>query len=268
MAQGNSNLLGMPHNAVWGLKQGCEDSPYTRQSNVEEEEELMKKRPATSLNSRHQVTLLSLPTELRDEVYAYLLASGHLSILRSSRQLSVEALRLIYTGAMLRVYVNSAEACRNIQPGETVAERIQNLQLYWHLSEFECRRNANQVIEFCQQRRENRVTCHVVLKFDLFRAALLKANDITALRSLRVFQNVVLETMLADPTQAESSAHFARLRKRTSSIFKVLGDQLEITLGTGDQRGDADDRYLVFHPSSASEEDFRKLPPSDTAYSW
>ncbi len=268
MAQSNSNLLRIPHNAVWGLNQRCEDSPYTRQGNVEEKEELTKKRPAKSLDPRPQVTLLSLPLELRDEVYAYLLASGHLSILRSSRQLSVEALRHIYTKTMLRVYVNSEEACRNIQPGKRDAERVQNLQLYWHLSDHECRRNAHQVFEFCQQRRENRVTCHVILKFAVFRAALLKADDIIALRNLRVFQNVVLETVIADPTQVVSSAHLAKLRKRTLSIFKVLGDQLEITLGPGDLRGDADDRHLVFHPSSVSKEDFHKLPPSDTAYSW
>ena len=268
MAQCNSNLLRMPHNTAWGSKQDCGDTPYTRQGNTEEKEELTQKRPATSLFPPHQVTLFSLPPELRDEVYAYLLASGHLSILRSSRQLSVEALRLIYTGAMLRVYVNSAEACRNIQPGNKVTEKIQNLQLYWYLSDYECRRNAHQVIEFCQQRRENRVTCHVILKFAVFRAALLKADDITALRSLRVFQNVVLETMIAEPTQAVSSAHFAKLRSRTLSIFKVLGDQLEMTLGPADHRGDADDQHLVFHPSSVSEEGFHKLPPSNTAYLW
>ncbi|KAL9065067.1 MAG: hypothetical protein Q9161_008486 [Pseudevernia consocians] len=228
------------------------------------------KDPATSSDPYRQATLLNLPPELRDEIHVYLLASGDLSILRSFRQLSVETLRLIYTGAILRFYVNSSEACRNIQPGEKAAERIQNLRLHWDLSDFDCHRNAHEVIEFCQkQQQKQRMTCHVILKFGAWRAALLNANDIAALRSLRVFRNVILETTVAkDSTQALSSGRLAKMRSRTLSILKVLGDVLEIALGPADHRGDADGRYLVFHPSSMSENRFHELPPSDRAYSW
>ena len=229
----------------------------------------MKER-ATSSDPYSQATLLSLPPELRDEIYAYLLASGDLSIVRSSRQLSVETLRLIYTGAMLRFYVNSAEACRNIQPGENAAERIQNLRLHWHLSDFDCHRNAHDVIRFCQNKqKKTRMTCHVILKFGAWRAALLNANDIAALRNLRVFRNVILETtVVKDSTQVLSSGVLAKLRSRTLRMLKVLGDVLGIALGPADHRGDPDGRYLVFHPSSMSETLFHELPPSDRAYSW
>lgn len=77
----------------------------------------------TGLDSHHQATLLGLPQELRDEIYFHLLASADLSILRSSHQISLEALEFLYTKATFRQYVNSAETHRNVQPSDKVAEK-------------------------------------------------------------------------------------------------------------------------------------------------
>ena len=73
-------------------------------------------KSATSPNHHNQATMLSLPRETRNENFAYPLAYCHFSILSSSRQLSVEALELIYSKAIFRVSVNSAQACHNIYP--------------------------------------------------------------------------------------------------------------------------------------------------------
>lgn len=225
-------------------------------------------KPTTSSNFHNQATLLSLPREMRNEIYAYLLASGHLTILRSSRQLSVEALELIYTKAIFRMLVNSRQACHNNLPGVKISEKIQNLQLDWHLSDFICQRNANEVIDFCKKQQQMLRTCHVTLRFGRWQAALLTADDIAALRSLRVFRRVVLETMIAGSTQPTPKWHLAQVKSRILSMFKTLNDQLRLALGPAEQMGDVDARCLVFRPSRMSETWFQELPRSTTAYGW
>lgn len=214
-------------------------------------------------------TLLSLPRELRDKIYGYLLASGDLQILRTSHQLSQEALESLYRKAVFRMYVNSADGSRNIKPSGNAADQIQNMKLQWDMSNFTCSRNACEVIDFCQKRQLTRKTCHVTLRLGLQRAALLSANDISALRNLRIFQKVVVKTMMRqDSTYATSSDRLARLRSRVLSMFRVLSDELGLALGPADQNGDADTRYLVFHPSRMVERRFDELPSSNTAFSW
>ena len=97
--------------------------------NSEQQEIEASIKPAISSGPHSHATLLDPPREMRNEIYVYLLASGHLSILRTSRQLSVEALELIYKEAIFRVFVNSAQACRNVHPRAKSARKIQNLQL-------------------------------------------------------------------------------------------------------------------------------------------
>lgn len=220
------------------------------------------------VNHRNGGPLLSLPRELRDEIYGYLLASGHLQVLRTSRQLSQEALESLYPKAIFRMYVNSADGSRNIKPSEIVADQIQNIKLQWDLSDHNCSRNAHELIDFCHKQEEMRMTCHVILLLGVRRAALLNANDISALRSLRVFRNVVLETIIKDSTQQIPSGRRAKLRSRILSMFRVLSDELGLTLGPADHRGDVDARHLVFHPPKMLETRFDELPPSNTAYSW
>lgn len=233
------------------MPQDCRNLLDTRKVNAEQKEEMTMDmeqpenrascRPATSSNPHDQATLLSLPREMRNEIYAYLLASGHLAILRSSRQLSVEALELIYTKAIFRVFVNSRQACHNYQPGVKVAEKIQNLQLDWHLSDFICQRNANEVIDFCQKQQQMLKTCHVILRFGTWQAALLTANDITALRNLRVLRQVVLETMIVGSTQPtpkwhlaqiQSRVHPAQIQSRVLSIFQQAKWSIATSFGT------------------------------------
>lgn len=227
-----------------------------------------KQRPANLFNPCSHFMLLELPQELRDEIYGYLVHSGDLAILQVSRQTTSEVLHRIYTKASFRFYVNSAEACRNVQPQENVALKIQNLELQWDLSNFDCQRNSHELITFCQKRGVTRNTCHIVLIADISRAALLNANDISALRNLRVFRTVTLETRIKDSTQAITSARLAKFRYRVLSMFRALGDKLKLTLGPADQRGDADARQLVFRPASMEGSQFGELPPSKTAYSW
>ena len=212
--------------------------------------------------------LLKLPRELRDEIYGYLLPSGHLTILRVSRQASLEALDRIYAKASFRFYVNSVEACRNIQPQENIARKIQNLELYWDLSDFNCQRNSHELITFCQIQGVTRNTCHVIMKGDTLRAALLNADDISALQSLRVFRTVILEIRIKESTQAITSRHLANFRRRAFRMFRMLGDELKLALGPAEKMGDADARRLVFHPASMWGSQFSELPPSKTAYSW
>ena len=132
-----------------------------------------KHRPANLFNPCSHSMLLKLPQELRDEIYGYLLHSGDLAILQVSRQTTSEVLYRIYTKASFRFYVNSAKACRNVQPQENVAQKIQNLELQWDLSNFDCRRNSHKLITFCQKQGVTRNTCHIVLIADISRAALL-----------------------------------------------------------------------------------------------
>ena len=209
--------------------------------------------------------LLKLPRELREEIYSYLLHSGDLAILRVSRQVSLEALDRIYTEGLFRFYVNSAEAYRNVQPHDFIANRIQNVLLYWDLSNFDCQRNSHELIPFCQKRGVTRNTCHVILDADALRAALLNASDISALYNLRAFRTVILETKIKTSTKGITSARLAKSRCRTLSMIRVLGDQLRLALGPADQRGDSHARRLVFHPASMWG---GEIPPSKTAYSW
>lgn len=226
------------------------------------------RKVTNEVNHRNGGPLLSLPRELRDEIYGYLLASGHLQVLRTSRQLSQEALESLYPKAIFRMYVNSTDGSRNIKPSENVADQIQNIKLQWDLSDHDCSRNAHELIDFCHKQGEMRMTYHVILLFGVRRAALLNANDISALRSSRVFRNVVLETIIKDSTQEIPSGRRAKLRSRILSMFRVLSDELGLTLGPADHRGDVDARHLVFHPPKMLGTRFDELPPSNTAYSW
>lgn len=216
-------------------------------------------RAATRANHYNGGTLFSLSRELRDEIYDYLLASGHLQILRTSRPLSQEALESLYRKAIFRLYVNSAHQSRNIWPSGNVAGQIQNIEVQWEMSDFNCSRNAHEVIDFCQNSQAARGTCHIILKFNTWRATLLNATDIFALRNLRVFQKVCFKSMMKDST---------KLRGRILKIFKMLSNELGLALGPADNREDVDAQYLVFHPSSISENRFDKLSVSKTAYSW
>lgn len=232
------------------------------------QQDTMSCRTATRGDPRNQDTLLRLPRELRDEIYDYLLASGHFQILTTSRQLSQEAVESLYREAVYRMYVNSADGHRNIKPSEEVAHQIQNLNLQWDMSNFDCSRNACDIIDFCQKRPATRRTCHVMLEFDAHRAALLNATDISALRSLRIFQKVVFTTTMTSSTWVTSGARLARLRRRIPGMFRTLSDELGLALGPADQRGDADIRCLVFHPSKMLEKRFDELPPSNRSYGW
>ena len=212
--------------------------------------------------------LLKLPRELREEIYSYLLHCGDLAILRVSRQASLEALDRIYTEGLFRFYVNSAEAYRNVQLQDCIANRIQNVLLYWDLSNFDCQRNSHELIPFCQKQGVTRSTCHVILDADRLRAALLNASDISALYNLRAFRTVILETRIKSSTIGISSARLAKFRCRTLSMIRVLGDQLRLALGPAVQGGDVDARRLVFKPGSLWGSQFGEIPPSKTAYSW
>ena len=80
-------------------------------------------------------TLLSLPRELRDEIYNYLLASGQLQILRTSRLLGQKAQEILYNKVTLRIRGNSVYYFRNIKSIENVTDRIQDVQLEWDLGD-------------------------------------------------------------------------------------------------------------------------------------
>lgn len=234
----------------------------------EQQENGVSRESATSSNPHNEATLLGLPREMRNEIYAYLLASGHLSILRASRQLSLEALELIYKEATFRLFVNSAQARHNVHPRVEVTGKIQTLQLIWHLADYDCQRNASEVMDFCGKQVETRMTCRVILKFGARRAALLNANDITALRSLRTFRHVVIETMDEDSMQAIPCSPFSILQCRILCMFSVLSEELRLALGPAEHRKDTGAHYLVFHPSRMSGNRFQELPQSTTAYSW
>lgn len=223
-------------------------------------------KPAICSNPHNQATLLGLPREMRNEIYTYLLASGHLSILRSCRQLSEEALELIYKEAIFRVSVNSAQSCHNVQPGVEDTEKIQNLQLDWQLSDFDCERNASEVIDFCQRQQQLLKTCHVILRFGPWRFALLSANDITALKSLRVFRNVIIEPVVNDSAEIIPDGLLPELQSRSFSMLTVLDNELQRVLGPAEYKGGASASCLVFHPSRMSVHRLQELPLSNTDY--
>lgn len=216
---------------------------------INHQQHTMLRRTAFGEDPHGQGTLRCLPRELRNEIYKYLLSSGELSILRTSHQLSLEALELLYTHGIFRMYVNSGKASRNIQPEDYIVRNIRNLELRWDLSDCECERNSRKVLDFCWIQQEARMVCHVILEFGALRAALLTAFDIFALQNLRVFRKVLLETAVEDSTAAIGSGRLARGQQRTLSILNVLTDELRLELGPADQRGDADEKHLVFQPS-------------------
>ena len=222
----------------------------------------------TRADHRGQGTLFRLPRELRDEIYDYLLASGDLQILRTSRPLSQEALRSLYRKAVFKVHMNSTNSFRNVKPSKNVVDKIQNIKIQWDLSDFSSSHNAFEIIVLFHGYQVARGTCHVLLRFDAWRAALLRPADIHALRILRVFRTVMLEVKIKDSTSAISSDRLDKLRSRTLSVFRVLSDELRAALGSADQREDADARYLVFRPSEMLGNRFSELPLSNTAYGW
>ena len=208
---------------------------------------------------QNQGTLFTLPPELRDEIYGYLLSSGDLSILRTSHQLSLEALRLIYEKGVLRIHVNSAQASRNIQLRDDVIQKFKNLELHWDLSDFDTR----EILDICRNQQAVRMACHVILETDACGMIILTTQNLSALRNLRVFRIVVLKTLLKEPSRTMSSLRLALLTSRNLEILKMLGKRLGQALGPADQKGNVDAPYLVFHPSRMLGERNNELPPSE-----
>lgn len=93
--------------------------------------------------------LLILPREIRDEIYGHLLLCGDLAIMRSSRQINLEAMNLLYRMAVYRMVFNYDERSRNIQPSQEAVVQIQNLSLQFQLPDLTSICHANEINVSC-----------------------------------------------------------------------------------------------------------------------
>ena len=215
-------------------------------------------------------TLPSLPRELRDEICNYLLASGQLQILRTSRLLDQEAQEIRYGKVVVRMRGNSVYYFRNIKSSENVTDRIQDVQLEWDLGDPVSPRNVHKLIDMSSKVQATPNTCHVILKLSWFRPALLDDSDIHALKSLRLFKNVVLEAKSKQSTRCISRDCRAVLGDRIIGMLERLMNILDPALGSAEYEGDADaDAHLLFfQPSTICRGSFSELPYSNIPYSW
>lgn len=253
-----------------GLKRGEEEGREEMAKGKSSPQDTPSYTTAITTHHHREDTLFTLPRELRYQIYAYLLPSGDLHILRTCRRLSQDVLDILYRKAIFRMYVNSSDHVRNIRPSKNVVDRIQNIELRWDLCDLDCPRNAHEIIEMFQECHGTRRTCHIIVKLGDWGVALMNATDVHAFRCLRVFQNVVVQAKIKDSDSAYrmSSERQVHLQTRIFYMFKILSGGIGQVLGSADHDRDGDSRYLVFHPSRVLEKRFDKLPCSDTAYSW
>ena len=177
--------------------------------------------------------LMCLPREIRDEICAYLLNAGHLSIMRTSKQLSHEAKERLSREGVCRVKLGcgGGVAVGSFLPNEL--EGIQNYDIrvcfgpgsflnirhfFWNFKHF-----AGHGETHC------RLECHVIIEYDTFGPELW-INDSRALAAgiacLATFKKVVVVILPVQSVPRGFSVRHGIRAETWSSLRKRLESEL------------------------------------------
>ena len=205
------------------------------------------------------VWLTKFPGEVRNEVYAHLVSSGELAMMRTSRQVCEEMLKVVLDRTPYRMSINypGESGDRSGLPPGRVGLGIQRLEVRWRLPDYhDVNDNAEaqgSTAGFDMDCGTPRKRCVVYLEKQLHRSALVKRDHWTAWRRLVVFEEVVFRVVLKDlviqdARGAENGGDRFLGDQYMMPLLEVLGKGLSAELGVAEQGCDGEGPFLTFHP--------------------
>lgn len=207
--------------------------------------------------------LSRLPPELRLEVYETLETSDKVNLLRTCRLICHEVIPLVDREASYHLSINYpvAERRRSGLPfREHHGEQIQKVEMHWSLPDIRTAWDYNDIESMIACRWDptiSRKFCSVTFECDPKKATFMKQFTFDALRTLAVFDTVMIRVVPHPWSSVGESRTYLRTAIAGSyrGVIHALREQVAPVLGAIEEGYDELGQFMRFRPSVVNSRD-------------
>lgn len=201
--------------------------------------------------------LHKLPRELRDQIFSYLLTSGHPNFMRTSKVMRQEGKTWIAKEGIYRMNLGFCNGFNCRSPSRKILDTIQNVNI--RINNYIVRSSTLveypelQLLDVLGRSALRRKTCSISFEFYGSPYAHFGHEVLSRLQRLRGFDKIVLRVWMnwtggAAITNPLDYFHLEPPIRFRYRVFEMAREYLEPRLGKADPRSDKDGWIMVFYP--------------------